>query len=212
MLKAKIVLPPPPKLNFEIGYKFCPEVGLFLKPAMIKQGSLEISFCDPELIVFKINKYIETFEGLKIIQHDSHKKLWKIEYGTNRLERIIKALNWESIYYSNLGERFDNLVSMEDSIEKYKSNRLIERKIGSKKWWADCATFKAKEKFKSAGNYDDDDNYDINLKWTKFTIALFYDEDKNKIIIEFHNPFRNIDDKSYYYFRQEIINLLQNTA
>lgn len=211
MLKAKIELPPPPKLNFETGYKFCPEVGLFSKPVMIKNGSLEITFCDPELIVSKISQYIETFEGLKILKFDQHRKKWEIEYGTNRIERIVKALNWESEYYFKLR---DNLVSIENSLEKYKSNRLIERKIGAKKWWAERASYLAQDKFELAKNNDDDEfdhDYNLNLKWTKFTIALFYDKDKNSIIIEFQNPFCDIDDFTFYYFRQEIINLIRNT-
>jgi hypothetical protein len=209
MRKANIVLPPVLKLNFDSGYKFYPEVGLFSKPDRIKHSSLEISFYDTELIVSKINQYIDTFEGLKILQYEPHQKQWVIEYGTNRIERILKALNWESEYYFKLN---DSLTCIENSLEKYKSNRLIERKIGAKKWWAQQATFKAQDKFESTINLDDDDDYDINLKWTKFTIALFYDKDKNNIIIEFQNPFCDIDDLTFYYFRQEIFKLLQNTA
>jgi len=207
MQKANIILPPPPKLLFEPGIKFCSEVGLFLRPAFIRCGSLEISFCNPELIVAKINQYIDSYEGLSCMKYDSYKKQWEIEYGTNGLARILKALNWETEYHFNLGNRIDNFKNIEYSIEKYKSNKLIERKINTKKWCAQCVTLKAKEKFVSARD-DDDDDYEIKLKWTKFTIALFYDKDKNNIIIEFQNPFRDTDDLTFYYFRQEILNLL----
>jgi len=211
MQKANIELPTSFKLNFVPGNNFCPEVGLYLKPVYIKIGSVEISFCDPELIVSKINQYINTFEGLKILKFNSHKKQWEIEYGTNRIERILKALNWESKYHFKL---CDNLVSIENRLEKYKSNREIERKIGAKKWWAERASYSAQDKFEFAKNNDHDDSdqdYNLNLKWTKFTIALFYDKDKNSIIIEFQNPFCDIDDFTFYYFRQEIINLIRNT-
>jgi hypothetical protein len=30
--------------------------------------------------------------------------------------------------------------------------------------------------------------------------------------MEFNNPFRDIDDFTFYYFRQEIINILQNAV
>jgi hypothetical protein len=119
---------------------FCPEVGLFSKLMYIKYGSIEIPLCDPELIVSKINQYIDSYEGLSCIKYDSHKKRWEIEYGTNGLARILKALNWESEYQFKLGDKFDN---MEESIETYKSNRLIEKKIGAKKWWALSTTLKA---------------------------------------------------------------------
>lgn len=116
MQKANIILPPPPKLNFDTGNTFCPEVGLFSKPMHIKYGSVEIPFCDPELIVGKINKYIDSYEGLSCIKYDSHKKLWEIEYSTNGLARILKALNWESEYHFKLGDKFDNFKNMEESI------------------------------------------------------------------------------------------------
>jgi hypothetical protein len=183
------------QINGFIPSNFIPEFGLFSKPLYIKFSSLEIPYCDPEIIANKINDFITSYEGLNCNEYNEYKKHWVIEYGSEPMKKIISSLGWENKYENS-----------ENYIEKIRQQQNIERKIKAKKWWATMAAHKAIDRFPH--NLDCDDDYDemneIHLKWTKFEIRFYYDQDKKTIIIEFHKPFREIDDSSYYYFKREI--------
>lgn len=189
------------QINGFIPSKFIPEFGLFSKPLYTKFSTVEIPFCDPEIIAKKLNDFISSFEGLICNEYNPHKKHWVIEYGSEPMKKIISSLGWKNEYENS-----------ENYIEKIREQQNIERKIKTKKWWAAMAAHKAIERFPhnlvGYDDYNDYNDYDemneIHLKWTKFEIRFYYDQDKKTIIVEFHKPFLEIDDNSYYYFKREI--------
>ena len=180
-----------PKLVFselEKPSKYCEEVGLLTKPFDIRPGFLKFSFTNTDIIAIicnKIHRYIASIDGLHYT-FDARKKSWTIEYGLNPMERIMSAID----------------LPIENT-------ELQKRLILQKKSWIMHSIHNYQEKkYRSLISDEEHDFYekylDDNIKWTKFLINLFYDETKNTVIVEFHSPFREIDDKSYYYFKRNI--------
>jgi len=168
------------------------DVDLLSKPFYIRPGFLEFSFTNLDIIDIicnKIDSYITSIEGLHST-FDTTKKSWEVEYGINPMERIMTAIN----------------LPIEN---KKLQNRLIK----SKQWWIICAMNNYQNKKCRALISDEEhDFYEKNLntpnKWTKFLINLFYDKTKNTVIVEFHSPFRETDDNTYFYFKRNISSII----
>jgi hypothetical protein len=164
-------------INFEgIGKltKYNKEVGMLTKPHYIIPSNFRIPFSDPKIVAQRINQKFDTIEGIRY-KYDDVKHCWEVEFGTKPIELTVDP-------------------------KDYKMQRIIN----AKKWWALHAANKAAEKYGDALNLYGDDNElpppQIDLKWCRFVINFYYDEETKEIIVEFNRPWGDADSFTYYQF------------
>ena len=152
--------------------KFNNEFGLLTKPFYVIPSHFVLPLSDPKNIAQTINQELQAIESLRY-EYDESKHYWEIEFGTKPPELTT------------------------DNPKDYKLCRIID----NKKWAALYAAIRAKEKYPHLidNAYDDElPPPPISLKWCRFVISLYYDEDEKEIIVEFNRRWGDADSFTFY--------------
>jgi len=184
-------LPIIPKLDFSkivLPKQYYEEIGLPNKPFYLMPFTLEFPITDLQEIITTIHDFTNSNEELRST-FDTRRKSWTIEYGNDPMVRIMNAINLP-----------------------IENKEIQKRMIKTQQWLVFFAMRQEEEKRKKPLLVDSDDDSadELHLKWTKFIINLYYNEDKNTVIVEFHCPFRETDDESYHSFRREFSSILES--
>jgi len=164
-------------INFEgVGQlsHFDEGTGLLTKPFYIIPSNFRIPFSDPKIVAQRINQELQAIESLRY-KYDDIKHSWEVEYGTKPIELTVDT-------------------------KDYKLCRIISEK----KMWAMNAASRSLEKYQHLREelYGDDEDYlpppPMALKWCRFVIHLYYDEETKEIIVEFNRPWGDADSFTYY--------------
>jgi hypothetical protein len=163
-------------INFEgVGQlsHFDEGTGLITKPFYIIPSNFIIPFSDPKIVAQRINQELQAIESLRY-KYDESKYYWEIEFGTKPTELTIDT-------------------------KDYKMKGIIKLK----KWAAMQAATSALDKYPNLCEEYDEDYLPpppMGLKWCRFVIHLYYDEETKEIIVEFNRVWGDSDSFTYYQF------------
>jgi len=126
----------------------------------------------------KITEFIRGLESVRLMYKESH-EFWSIDFGTKPVIRTLDP-----------------------------RDRKLYQIVNIKQWAALYASQKALEKFpylQEEEDYEYDRNY-VQLKWCNMSVRLYYDEQKDEIIVEY-NRFSGCSS-SFYYIKNQIDEML----
>jgi hypothetical protein len=160
-------------INFGKQSSFNKEVGMFSKPYYILPTNFRIPFSDIKNIAKIINAKFDAIETLRYKYNESN-HYWEIEFGTKPLEVIISS-------------------------KDYKLIKIID----NKKWAAIVAARRAIEKYPYLLEELHEDNDYLpgpltDLKWCRFVVNLYYDEEPKEIVIEFNRVWGDAHCYTFY--------------